>query len=67
MPLDALAGAYPVQRLAELLERQRLGEQRARVDHAAADQFDGRGEAARTAIDPVTAPRRPSRTAVSSD
>ena len=42
MPFDALAGAYPVQRLTELVERQRLGKQRARVDRGAVPPPDGR-------------------------
>jgi len=42
VPFDALAGAYPVQRLTELVERQRLGKQRARVDRGAVPPPDGR-------------------------
>jgi hypothetical protein len=46
VPFDSLARPDPVQRLAELVEGERRGQQRARVDHPAADQLDGRGEAA---------------------
>src|SRR5215472_9173600 len=46
MPFDALPGAHVVHRRAELLERQRIAEQRARVYRAAGQQVNGRAEAA---------------------
>src|SRR5580693_3458717 len=45
VPLDALAGPHPAQRLAELLKRQRLAQQQPRVDRPAGHQLDGRGPA----------------------